>query len=103
MMLRKQKNIISLFLVVLFITPTVTRIFHHHDYFVCIEKNVKHFHKNHPKCEICNFEFSLYNAATTHAAISRTKVNCNYSNGYTSAVFIEQNLLSFSLRAPPLV
>jgi len=101
-MLKNQINIISLFLLMLFIIPSVNRIFHHHKLFVCLEKNVKHFHKNHRECKVCKFEFSFYTLTAVKKSASKITFS-HFLNNYTSAVFIERDIYSFSLRAPPVV
>jgi len=89
-------------MLVLFITPSIIRDFHQHHHFFCNEKNEKHLHEYHALCEICNFEFSTYTPAVVKTFQSKICLHFEYKNSYTSFIFSEQKLLSFSLRAPPL-
>jgi len=100
---RYIKKIVSVFVLLLFLAPTVIKDLHHHKHFIRIAKNEKHFHDYRYNCEICKFEFSTYNPSTVKTVDSKITINGCYNNIYTSAVFIEQNIFSFSLRAPPLV
>ncbi|HNW98858.1 MAG TPA: hypothetical protein PKK00_10655 [Bacteroidales bacterium] len=100
---KSYKNIISIFLLGIFLLPTIIKLEHHHEHYIYKSDNKKHIHEFHHKCEICKFEFSTYTPSPVKTANSKNVINYFYNNIYTSAVFIEQNILSFSLRAPPLV
>lgn len=104
-MTKKLKNIISLILVFIFLTPMTIKLvdgfLHHHEHFICTAKNEKHFHKYHEECPILNFELSFFLAEkliqTTQKHFYRVELKDNYN-----FVYCCNNLkYSFLLRAPP--
>ena len=95
--------IISLFLLGVFLIPSIVNVFHHHENaFICSAKNEKNYHVYHEKCSICSFHFSIYTSEQNHF---HSIVNIFYSKiiyKYFSANFIKSNDFSFLLRAPPV-
>jgi len=104
-MTKKLKNIISLTLVFIFMTPMTIKLvdgfFHHHDHFICTAKNEKHFHEHHEKCPIPSFELSFFSfekhIQTTQKHFYRLELNDNYNFVYCC----NNSKYSFLLRAPP--
>ena len=86
----------------IFITPSIVKLEHHHDHFICKANNEKHYHVFHEKCNICNFEFSVFSSDFKNADLQNEKPLDNYCNNYCSAYYSNHSQFSFLLRAPPL-
>jgi len=99
---RKFKNIASLILLMVFLLPSIVKLEHHHKHFFCNAKNEKHYHDYHERCEICNFEFSVFSAGTKNIDLQKEKPLDNYCNNYHSEYYSNLASYSFLLRAPPL-
>jgi len=105
-MIRKIKNIISISLVFILLTPMSVKFFdgffHHHDHFICTAKHEHHFHEHHKKCPIPGFEFSLYSLNKIILETQKTfycvGVNINNTSKYCNS----KSKYSFLLRAPPV-
>ena len=105
-MTKKLKNIISITLVFIFLTPMTIKLvdglFHHHDHFHCTAKNEKHFHEHHEKCPIPSFKLSIFSVEkhiqTTQKHFYRVELNDNYNFVYCC----NNSKYSFLLRAPPI-
>jgi hypothetical protein len=102
-MIRKLKNIASLFLLLVFLFPTIVIIEHHHEQNTCNAKNEKHYHNLHEKCGICSFEFSLFSSENENIVLLNEKPLDNYFNNYTSLYYSNLSEYSFLLRAPPFI
>ncbi len=105
-MTKKLKNIISLTLVFIFMTPMTINLldglFHHHDHFICYAKNGKHFHEHDEKCPIPSFELSLF-SADKQIQTTQKHYFCVKQNDIYNFVFCCNNSkYSFLLRAPPV-
>jgi len=100
-MIRKFKNIVSLFLLLVFLLPSIVKLEHHHEHFECKEKNAKHFHEFHEKCAVCNFEFSVFSSEFVNIVLTKEKPLTNYCNNYKSVNYSTLTKYSFLLRAPP--
>lgn len=105
-MTKKLKNIISISLVFIFLTPLMVKFFdgffHHHDHFICTAKNEHHFHEHHDKCPVLGFEFSLY---SLNKILIETQEEFYYDGqiiSYISNYCSSKLKYSFLLRAPPL-
>lgn len=96
------KKILALILLALFLTPTVVKVEHHHEHFVCSAKNEKHLHLYRDKCPVCSFEFSIFSFSGDKEAVTRTQYSDAWLNTYQPADFPVFLNFSFSLRAPPL-
>ena len=101
-MITKLKNIASLFLLLVFLFPTIVIIEHHHEQFTCNAKNEKHYHEFHEKCSICSFEFSVYSSDIENIDLQKEKPLDNYFCNYSSLYYSNLSQYSFLLRAPPL-
>jgi len=95
--------IISLFLLGVFLTPSVVYTFHHHKHtLICSTKNEKHNQSQHEKCPICSFHFSIY---TSEQNNFQSIISVFYNKiiyKFYSANFIKSNCFSFLLRGPPI-
>ncbi len=100
-MIRKFKNIVSLFLLLVFILPSIIKLEHHHEHFECQAKNEKHFHKFHEKCAVCSFEFSVFWSEFENIVSTKEKPLARYYNNYSSVNYSSLSKYSFLLRAPP--
>ncbi len=105
-MTKKLKNIISLTLVFILLTPMTIKLidgfFHHHDHFIYTAKNEKKLHEHHAKCPILHFVFSIF---SLEKHIQITKRNHQYvklSNNYNFVHYCNNLKYSFLLRAPPI-
>ena len=101
LMIRKFKNIISLFLLLVFILPSIIKLEHHHAHFECKAKNEKHFHECHEKCAICSFEFSVFSSDYKKFILPKEQPVAKFCNNYRSVNYSSLSKYSFSLRAPP--
>ena len=101
MMNRKFINIISLFLLFVFILPPIIKLEHHHEYFECKAKNEQHIHIYHEKCAICIFEFSVFSLDNKNFILPKEQPVAEYCNNYRSVYYSSLFKYSFSLRAPP--
>ena len=102
LMILKLKKIFSFLLVLILLTPTIVKLEHHHNEFICNAKGEKLFHTYNERCAVCNFEFSIFlSEKTTISSIKIIKFN-SYSNCYTSFPNSNLSKYSFLLRAPPV-
>lgn len=93
--------IVSLFLLVAFLTPSIVKMEHHHEHHICNAKSQKHLHVYHDSCKVCNFEFSVFSDDNFKVKFKNDRpVDC-YSNHYQSANIYTRAKHSFQLRAPP--
>jgi hypothetical protein len=100
-MIRKFKNIASLFLLLVFLLPSIVKLEHHHKHFECKAKNEKHFHEFHNKCAVCSFEFSVFSSAFGNIVLPKEQPVAKYCNNYRSVNYYTLSKYSFLLRAPP--
>jgi hypothetical protein len=105
-MTKKLKHIISILLVLVFLTPMAVKVldseYHHHDHFICTAKNEHHFHDYHFKCPIPGFEFSLYSLNKIILVTQKTFYFEKVFTNYISIHCCSKSKYSFALRAPPL-
>lgn len=100
-MIHKFKNIISVFLLLVFLLPSIVKLEHHHEHFQCKAKNEKHFHEYHEKCAVCSFEFSVFSSDFKYFALPKEHPVAKYCINYRSVHYSSLSEYSFSLRAPP--
>jgi hypothetical protein len=101
-MINKFKNIAALILLVVFLLPSIVKLEHHHKHFICNAKNEKHYHTYHERCEICNFEFSVFSSEIKNSDLQKEQILDNYCNNYCSEYYSNHHTFSFLLRAPPV-
>ncbi len=90
-------------LLLVFLAPAIVKFEHHHKEFHCNAKNEKHFHDYHEKCDICQFDFSLFTSnESVQITNNQTYTDC-YSNEYSSISLNRYSEFSFLLRAPPSI
>ena len=94
--------IISLFLLVAFLTPSIVKIEHHHEHHICNAKSQKHLHVYHDSCKVCNFEFSVFSSNLLNIKLEKEKHLANYSNNYSFQFNSTHSDYSFLLRGPPV-
>lgn len=97
----KFKQIMSLLLVSLLLAPTLVKFEHHHEHFICKAVNEKHLHDYHKKCQICNFEFSLFQDTqpSENSVVKQYKTASD--TPFKPFYFSDYSKYSFLLRAPP--
>lgn len=100
-MIRKFIGIISFFLLLVFILPSIVKFEHHHQYFECSAKNEAHYHELHDKCPVCNFEFSIFSSDFENIALPKKQPLAKYCNNYRSDNYSIYSKYLFLLRAPP--
>ncbi len=100
-MRQKLKKSSFLLLALIFLAPSIVKLGHHHKEFYCNAKSEKHFHIYHEKCEICQFDLSLFKTENSHQTSKIEIPNDNYSNKYCSVFTFNYSQFSFLLRAPP--
>ncbi len=98
---KKIQNIAYLLLLAVFLTPSIVKLEHNHERFICNAKHDNHLHEYHDNCSVCNFEFSVFSSDTYHFEKPREITHENYQNSYKSLKYSNSLNLSFSLRAPP--
>ena len=101
-MIQKFKHIISFFMVLTMLMPTILKLEHHHEHFVCNAKNEKHFHNYHEKCAVCSFEFSFFLSDKINNYSVKDKETDNYNRRLIVSFFSNLSKYSFLLRAPPV-
>ena len=99
----RKKHIIPLFLIWVFLTPTVVRYVHiyvhQHKYEECDEK---HFAEHHEKCLIGDFHFSNFTSTHKYFKDEVKEVYRRVVYSYKT-VFVEKlYYFSLLLRGPPL-
>jgi hypothetical protein len=97
----KFKKITSSLLLLIFLLPSVVKLEHHHDSFICKAIDEKHYHVVHQTCAICNFEFSVFLTDIENIDLPKGNPLDNYSNNYNSRYNYNLSQFSFLLRAPP--
>ncbi len=98
----KLKNFTPLFLVLLLVTPTLVKIGHHHEDFICKNPHEKHIHQTPEKCFVCSFEFSTFSDFKISTEILKLEISCAYECLLYKKPSLENSKYSFLLRAPPL-
>ena len=100
-MIKKFKNIISLLMVLALLAPSLVKLDHHHEHFVCNAKNEKHFHDYHGKCAVCSFEYSIFLTEKIFIASEKVELIACYNSCLNVFHYSDLSKYSFSLRAPP--
>jgi hypothetical protein len=95
-------NILALLMVLAFLSPSIVKLEHHHDHFVCKAKNEKHFHNHHEKCYVCSFEFSFFSLNNKAPIASKSIFLGDFVSHYKQSFFSDNSKYSFLLRAPPV-
>jgi hypothetical protein len=98
----KFRNIVSLTLLLVFIFPSIVKLEHHHEHFICKAKNEQHLHEFHENCFVCNFEFSVFSSDHDEIVIQNEQPEDKYTNNYSLVHYTNHAGYSFSLRAPPV-
>jgi hypothetical protein len=99
----KLKKITSSLLLLVFLLPSIVKLEHRHDNFVCKTINEKHYHSLHERCVICNFEFSVFLSRSGNIDLQKENPLDNYSNNYNSLYYSNLSQFPFSLRGPPVI
>ncbi len=101
-MIRKFKNSTIYLVLLVFLLPTIVKLEHHHEHFVCHAKNEKHYHVAVDKCDICNFEFSISLSNIENSDLQAETPIDRYTNSYNFLYCLISSQYSFLLRAPPI-
>jgi ribosomal protein L37E len=97
----KFKNNASFILLLVFLSPSIVKLEHHHEHIECKAKDAKHYHASHEKCAICSFEFSVFSSDFENIHASKEQPADNFRINYRFAHFSTLSDYSFLLRAPP--
>ncbi|MDY0101878.1 MAG: hypothetical protein RBS07_03010 [Lentimicrobium sp.] len=102
-MIRKFRNFSPLFLLLVFLLPTIVKLEHHHEdeHHIYKTENEQHYHKFHKKCAICDFEFSIFTLNYEIVELREEKPSGHYYLNYAAQFFSGLSEYSFLLRAPP--
>jgi len=103
LMIRKFKNIVSLLFLIAFLLPSIVKLGHHHEHFICKAKNETNLHVRLDKCIICNFEFASFLSDIENIDLQKDKPIDPYCNQYVSLHNYNLIQYSFLLRAPPCI
>jgi hypothetical protein len=101
-MKRRQKNIIALSLLVIFLFPLVIKAEHHHRHFIELPERGTVLHDYHEKCAICNYELCQFAPADQCFTPEPPAFTDDYCNQYQSSVLTGNIRFTFLLRAPPV-
>jgi hypothetical protein len=100
-MIERFRNSLAILMVASFLLPTMVKLEHHHDHFVCTAKAEKHFHDYHEKCQICSFEFSVF-MSEEFFSLPENQISFGvFTNDYKAGNFSTTPDYTFLLRAPP--
>jgi hypothetical protein len=102
-MARKLNNIIAVFFLLVFLLPSLVKLEHHHENFKCKAINEKHIHIQHEKCDVCNFEFSVFLSDFTKIDFQKETHPEFFCDNYDSVNFAIPSQYSFLLRGPPVI
>lgn len=100
-MFKYKKNIVFLFLLLVFILPSIVKLEHHHEHFEYKAKNENQNHLFNEKCAVCNFEFSVFSPDFEKIVLPKKQPVSKYCNNYISVNYSSLPKYSFLLRAPP--
>jgi len=100
-MIQKLNKIAYLLLLLVFLSPSIVKLEHHHKRFICNAKDNNHLHEYHENCAVCNFEFSVFSNDEFHFEQPKEIAHADYLNTYKTAKYTNSSSLSFLLRAPP--
>lgn len=103
LMIRNFKNTVSLVFLIAFLLPSIVKLGHPHEHFICKAKNETHLHQRHDKCIICNFEFASFLSDIENIDLQKEKPIDPYCNKYVSLYSYNLTQYSFLLRAPPCI
>ncbi len=101
----KWKNILlksfSIYLIFSILSPSLLKLEHHHEHFVCHAKQEKHIHSWHPKCEVCDFEFSFFAEHNAIISFDAQPIYVEKTVEIQQRVDLQNPIYTFLLRAPP--
>ncbi len=101
-MKRKTINIISIFLLIVFLLPSFVKLEHHHEHERYTDNKDSRIKLTHEKCFVCNFEFSIFSSNSPIFLFKPETQDYNYSSNFHPQLFYNHLEYSFLLRAPPV-
>lgn len=90
-------------MVMVLLLPSLAKIEHHHDDFVCKAQNEKHIHNQHETCYVCHFEFSLFSVPPTVLSVCKNDFPVLQMPVLLVVHFTDLSRFTFLLRGPPAV
>ncbi|MBN2635791.1 MAG: hypothetical protein JXR61_05935 [Prolixibacteraceae bacterium] len=100
-MQEKNKNVLSVLVLWVFLFPTIVVLEHHHEIFSCDAQGEQHLHQYHQKCDICNFEFQVFEKTPENICFRIEQVVVDFYDKHNSHHCFNPAKYSFLLRAPP--
>ncbi len=91
----------SIYLVFCLLSPSLLKLEHHHEHFVCHAKQEKHIHSLHPKCEVCDFEFSFFATQDPIISFDAQPIYVVKTFELQQRIDFQNPIYTFLLRAPP--
>jgi ribosomal protein L37E len=88
-------------MVAILLLPSIVKLEHHHDHFVCKAKTEKHYHNHHEKCQVCSFEFSSFMSEAFFVLPAKQVSFGVFTSNYKAGNFSNTFDYTFLLRAPP--
>lgn len=95
------RQVFSLMMVFMLMMPSLVKIDHHHEEFVCNAQDEKHLHEHHDECAICHFEFSLFNKPDDVLLSAKEIALCQPAFGHYESFVSSSSSFTFYLRGPP--
>jgi hypothetical protein len=96
------RNIIPVFLALVFLLPTFIKFSHHHEHHYSTPTHKKQFSVSDEKCPVCNFEFSVFQKGKISFGNQKNEINIIHNPGRLTSTYADFHGFSFLLRAPPL-
>lgn len=101
-MFQSLKHITSILLLAIFLWPSVVKLEHHHSH--CEEHSYcgSAFDAEHEKCEVCNFEFSVFTEHAGELYLPSVRLIGSDVVLPVAGKYFGKSVYSFLLRAPPV-
>lgn len=104
-MIKRLKHIVSLSMVIIFLTPLITELFdvffHHHERYASSAQEINHVRTYHKKCPIPDFQLSIFSLQTNIAVKEKVEYFDDLIVNFRSDYYLETSDYSVLLRAPP--
>ena len=100
-MIKILRNSISIFLLWTLLFPTIVKVEHNHELFSCDAKSEQHIHQFHQKCDICTFEFPVFETTQNNICFKVEQIVTDFYDKHNSPNLFNSSKYSFLLRAPP--
>jgi len=102
-MSKNKKHIVSIFLVMILLMPTVIKLEHHHDHHCNHDQKDKSTTFFNDKCFICDFQFSTFVSKDFVPYLISFDYTELHAYLHTPFQYLNNSKYSFLLRAPPVL